>query len=560
MVQPSSRDNIKNDDNTMEQPSIPTSKDIIALSEEYENVDIVKSVATIPSSNLNVPETRNPKTLPASALSDKSSLVSSINPIMKDDSLCEPNILRIGSEDKIAQLQRYLFHPENTGYSTRYEEIIIFPARIRFPGEHSFSLETGEPAIAPSRRPLSPKSKSETAYTRRKGACDSCRARKKKCLHRLREQEDTTIASARNRTAFDYPTRRRRHEIDSISTGEESVSEETKTTTSPNRRTSSIRYGDRRARKLPTSNYTRIRVDPLTTSPTSGPSIPVGSSLSREVLPESQIATTLGHGTRALDVDQFDHFLPIRPHYPDLLGRAEIANSEHARNTHTTPCNGTRTSADQLLVPIANNASHEHDPHTASPSFSQTRTAGNRGIDDHNPLQYVASQAANTPMLMGIPDTGPSDSAWAICPEQSPQSSRDIQCHQVREIHTTTESQVTLDEDYSQWYGAYTPANPATVPGQAFSMAIATRQQSQSTPDIELLEPYGPGDLNLYGDFPWLDNDDIEKSAEMDVDLSWEAGRKVPCHSGFSVESGNSTSGSSLTPPSDNSGKEYTAQ
>ncbi|MCJ1384878.1 hypothetical protein MMC17_007996 [Xylographa soralifera] len=569
-LRPSNLDVTKTYD-TRESSNTNTPEGIMVHADKHENPGTVILDENIPGFNLDVLEVSKFKTLPDITSSSNSSRVLPDSVIEKGSLMRERNVLQIESEDKEAQLQRYLFHPENR----RYEEFIILPAHIRLPGEGSFSLATGEPAIAPLRRPLTPKSRAQAAYTRRQGACSECRAQKRKCLHRLQEraipsedveitQEDVTIASVRNRAAFDYPTRRRRPEVDSIATSVQSVSEDARSISFSGRRTSSIQYGTSRARRLSIPSTTRIRANPVVASPIfegSGverglPSVTVRSNFSQEVLPEYQTAITVSFGARTLDNDQSNHAPPIQPHHNDILRGLVLATGEYTRNLQITPyheLNGASTNADQMFLVNDNDLSHNHhenSPSTAFPSLSQTRTTtAYINTNDCSTLQGATSQAPCTPILTNTSS------------EQPAQSSYDIECFQVGQFHTTTENQITRDTDYSRTHGVYTVPHSATLPGQAFSMANAMQQRSRGMPEIDLLEPYGPGDLNLYGDFQWLNDCGTEKSSEMDMDLSWEDGQMVASDSGFSfLESGDSTSGSSLTPPSDGSGRDPTTQ
>ncbi|MCJ1395687.1 hypothetical protein MMC18_008573 [Xylographa bjoerkii] len=476
-----------------------------------DEANILKSGAPAPLSLIQGSEVKvfdNEYPEAHSGASDNSNLILLDSLTEKGDPVRKCNVLQIESEDKEAQLNRYLFHPQNTGQ----EDLSIFPVRTHLPGESSFSLETGEPARAPSRRPLSPASRAETAYTRKQGACDECRILKRKCLHRLQEraspadgveiiQGDMSIANARKRVAFDYPIRRRRPKIDNSATSEHAVSQNARSTT-PCRKTSSIQNGTRRTCRLPRPSISRTRdnqgrTSTLAATPSfegSGPersllSTPVGPNFSWEEMPEYQIVMT----------------------------------GELSRNPLVVPSN-------------ESNGTPETD-------------------------QSAASQALGTQTLTNPYQTGPSSSVLASSSEQHAVSSWDMESLQVRQSHTTTDNQVTQDSDYPHMQSAFTQSNPVILPRYAVSTAIETQQKSRGTPEVELMEPYGPRNLNLYGDFPWLDNGGTEKSPEMDMDFNWDDNLMFPSDSVFSVlESAESTSGSGFTPPSDDSSRDPTTQ
>ncbi|MCJ1317312.1 hypothetical protein MMC15_002635 [Xylographa vitiligo] len=323
-------------------------------------------------------------------------------------------------------------------------------------------------------------------------------------------------ASTRNRAAFDFPTRRKRPEVDNVVTSEQSIPEDARPLTLSDQRTLRIQNITERARTLSISSITRIRANSVAASSTLGgsgaeadlPSTPTRSTFSREVLPEYQTVTTVSHDTRVLDTDQPDHVPSIQRRHNAFWRSLVLETGERTRDSYITRHDepkGAPTNVDQTIVSIPNNLSHsghENAPYAISPRLSQTRTiSGYIDINDRNALQGVTSQAPSSLMLMDIPHTRHSDAALSI--------------------------------------------------------AVATRQQSRETPDIELLEPYGPGDLNLYGDFQWLDDGGTEKSSEMDMEPSWEEGLIFPSYSGSSfLDNANSTSGSNLTPPYDDSGKD----
>ncbi|MCJ1397694.1 hypothetical protein MMC11_000890 [Xylographa trunciseda] len=133
------------------------------------------------------------------------------------------SVLRIDSRSKEAQLEGYLFHPDNP-WNTEWTVNAV--TRIPLPGESIFSLETGEIISTPPRRPYSPTRRAEVAYIRSNGgACEECKKSKRACRHRLQELQTilSMPSSRRARTptgyvahnhpgtaAFEYPTRSRR--------------------------------------------------------------------------------------------------------------------------------------------------------------------------------------------------------------------------------------------------------------------------------------------------------------------------------------------------------------
>ncbi|MCJ1355657.1 MAG: hypothetical protein MMC33_005649 [Icmadophila ericetorum] len=64
---------------------------------------------------------------------------------------------------KLSLIDAYLHHPENPWTS---EDLVVCPARIPFPGEASFRLDTLEPATTPARGPVTPERRNEINQTR----------------------------------------------------------------------------------------------------------------------------------------------------------------------------------------------------------------------------------------------------------------------------------------------------------------------------------------------------------------------------------------------------------
>ncbi|MCJ1397693.1 hypothetical protein MMC11_000889 [Xylographa trunciseda] len=534
--------------------------------ENILNTDVPTPLPLIQGSEVKLLEYDNSEAH-SHALGSSNNLFLRDNLMEKGDPVRERDVLQIESEDKEAQLNRYLFHPQNAGQ----EELSIFAVRTRLPGESSFSLETGEPAKAPPKRPLSPASRAQAAYTRRHGACNKCRAQKKKCLHRLQEraipsndteptQGDMPIGNTRNRAAFDYPRRHRRPEIDNIAKSEHIVSENAGSMTLSRRKPSSIKSGTKRARRLPTSDISQTRANHGETSPVVASPHFEGTGTGRElsliaveppfpwgVLPEHQIVTAVSPRTDDLHTDQSDFTLPIQSRSHDALRERVLATGELSRNPLITLRNqphGAPVNVDQTVVSTENDLTHslhEDRPSAAFPRMSQMRTrAFHTNTNDHDTSKSASSQAPSTSILTHTPQIGPSSSVLAISSEPHAVSSWDTECLQVEQFHTATEDEGTYDADYSQMHSAYMQSDPVTSPGQATSMAIAAN-------------------FNVYGDFPWLDDGDIEKLCEMDMDLTWDDDPMFPSDSGFSfLESGDSTSGSGLTPPSEDSGRDPT--
>ena len=83
------------------------------------------------------------------------------------------SVAQIGSIDKQSRLNDYLsVNPEDPWN----QEWVVYAARTPLPGESSYSLETGEPATTPRRRPYDSRRRAEVAYTRNNGgACSHCR-------------------------------------------------------------------------------------------------------------------------------------------------------------------------------------------------------------------------------------------------------------------------------------------------------------------------------------------------------------------------------------------------
>ena len=240
-------------------------------------------------------------------------------------------------------------------------------------------------------------------------------------------------ASTRNRAAFDFPTRRKRPEVDNVVTSEQSIPEDARPLTLSDQRTLRIQNITERARTLSISSITRIRANSVAASSTLGgsgaeadlPSTPTRSTFSREVLPEYQTVTTVSHDTRVLDTDQPDHVPSIQRRHNAFWRSLVLETGERTRDSYITRHDepkGAPTNVDQTIVSIPNNLSHsghENAPYAISPRLSQTRTiSGYIDINDRNALQGVTSQAPSSLMLMDIPHTRHSDAVLAFSSEQ----------------------------------------------------------------------------------------------------------------------------------------------
>ncbi|MCJ1294186.1 hypothetical protein MMC34_005743 [Xylographa carneopallida] len=398
--------------------------------------------------------------------------------------------------------------------------------------------------------------------------------RKSKCLHRLQERvtplddgerihDDITLLNAPNRAAFDYPTRRRRPEVDSNANSEQSVSEDTTPITPSGRRTSSIANRARRARTFPISSVAPIKANPaaaILISEGSGadvsiPSLLMEDDFSEEVLFEDPVMKVVSHGADDLDPNQVDHVFPVRRR-TDYMNGFVHTTGEDSRNSQNFRNNDAN---------IANNSSRSRYVNVSIsgfPSSSQTRTtAGYFDARECNTLLGVTSQTPSTLMQTITPNIERSNSRLKYSSRPPAQSSWDIECLQVGQLNTATETHFTRDTDDFQTYEAHTLTNSMMLPGQGFTMATITELQSREIPEIQLLEPYGPGNLNFYGDFQWLKDNDSDKYSEMDLHLSWDDGLTFPRDPHFSfLENENSTSGSSLTPPSDDADRDSSSQ
>ena len=97
------------------------------------------------------------------------------------DTLNDCTLACIGSRSKEAELEEYLFHPDNPWNK---EWAVYAVPRIPLPGESIFSLHTGEVVSTSPRSQYSPARRAEVAFVRNNGgACNACRKSKRAASH-----------------------------------------------------------------------------------------------------------------------------------------------------------------------------------------------------------------------------------------------------------------------------------------------------------------------------------------------------------------------------------------
>ncbi|MCJ1355658.1 MAG: hypothetical protein MMC33_005650 [Icmadophila ericetorum] len=102
---------------------------------------------------------------------------------------------------KRALMEAYLYHPDHPWPS---DDLIVIPIH---PGQSSYRLDTGEPTKTPSKRELTDQEKRQTQWLRKNGGpCEKCLKSKKKCVHKQKEMERSTMAEEKEKKRLSEDT------------------------------------------------------------------------------------------------------------------------------------------------------------------------------------------------------------------------------------------------------------------------------------------------------------------------------------------------------------------
>ena len=393
-------------------------------------------------------------------------------------------------------------------------------------------------------------------------------------------QEDTPIVETRGRAAFDYPTRRRKLKTDEDTNSVHTASKRARSIASTGQVISSIQSEVGEAQRLPGLGVSHTRINQGGTFPFVASSIveesdterglsnmPMGPGFLRDVSNEPETLPSTSIWTVARHTDPSDHFIADQNCRNDTLrGLSPETGQQYKASTIAPLAISYRAplDIDQIPVPVGSstNDNFYHGRHHAEVLMSSppTMMTTQTDLNDYNLMQGIPSEALSTLISTDV-SRSTSTSAMTHSLEQRGASTQEIESFQIQQHPTVTENQVVHSANHSQTQSTFFPEMPATLSSNSVSTAHERQWPPRDSPNIQPLEPYGPGNLNLYGDFPWLDDGSTEKSSEMDIELSWEDYLLFPSHPDFSLtESGDSTSGSGFTPPSDDNGGDATAQ